>query len=265
MYDPKKIPDYVWPQRCEKMPHFSQTISVRKKLCTSERPNHFCLTYSKQTSSLLHGEMISLATTPTISMNQIKRGYTHNQIFGGGQLKLKHFGFFAHLHVWAAYSADAEQHVQQEKVKMEKERMAFWSWSFQIIPGDFSVILYTVLVCFVIKWVNQSSQILNSLKKYWLVELCQLGKKMAHWLLPLSDKGKCSFSKRQNWWPFLVDYEGQKAEGKIQQLDREKLSWLKSPWTASGTKYFVLFALTPSVRFTDHPSSFIHPITIKMY
>lgn len=86
-------------------------------------------------------------------------------------------GFLHISNVWAAYSADTEQHVQQEKVKMEKERMAFWSWSFQIIPEAFSVIVYTVLACFVIRWVNQSSQILNSLKKYWLVELCQLGKK----------------------------------------------------------------------------------------
>lgn len=86
-------------------------------------------------------------------------------------------GFLHISNVWAAYSADTEQHVQQEKVKMEKERMAFWSWSFQIIPEDFSVVVYTVLACFVIRWVNQSSQILNSLKKYWLVELCQLGKK----------------------------------------------------------------------------------------
>lgn len=63
--------------------------------------------------------------------------------------------------------------------------------------------------------------------------------KMGHWLVPLSDKGKCSFSKRQNWWPFLVDYKSEKAEGKIQQLDRAKLSLLRSPWTASGTKCLV--------------------------
>lgn len=74
-YDLKKFLTMFNPRGVKRCITFLKQFQLEKKLCTSERPKHFCLMYSEQTSWILHGEMVSLSTTPTISMNSFKRGY----------------------------------------------------------------------------------------------------------------------------------------------------------------------------------------------
>lgn len=184
LWSPKNS-DYVWLQRFEKVHHNSQIISVAKYKIHFRKSKIFCFDIFK--ANLLNfssWKNIPLPTT-TINVKQFNRDYTQWD-FWGGQLEPNRkffvcFFFFAQLQVWVAYSAGSEQQAQQEKeIKMENEIATFSSQSFQIIPEvhrRFTVIIYIVLACFVVKWVNQSSQVLNLLEKYWPVELCQLRKK----------------------------------------------------------------------------------------
>lgn len=96
---------------------------------------------------------------------------THNQVFGGGQLK-PNWNSLDFLHI-----STCELHIQLTlSSKFSRRKKLKWSkkeWfshhspsrSFPKCTEAFTAIVYTVLACFVIKWLNQSSQILNSLKK----------------------------------------------------------------------------------------------------
>lgn len=150
--------------------HFSKNFS-KKKTVHIRKTKIFFLMYSEQTSSILHGGMMPLSTTPTVSMNQFKRGCTQPGFWrGSAKTKLKQFGFFL-------YISTCELHIQltqssrfsrRKKLKWRKKECFFHhdpSRSFLKCTEAFTATVYTVLACFVTKWVNQSSQIPNSLKK----------------------------------------------------------------------------------------------------
>lgn len=89
--------------------------------------------------------------------------------------------------------------------------------------------------------------------------------KMSHWLLSFSDKGKCSFSRRQNWQPFLLTVKVKKYRKWTEnQIKQNKKKITKEPWTITDTKHcFSLHQLL--TRFTSYLLfGFIYPITVTI-